>query len=341
MAAHAAYRMVLRDVEESADMSPPIPLREEYLKHCSWGRHRDIGGPPRKSHQALHAPFDERGRRDKIEDWVLDDRGPGGTLPPADDIRARSNARFPSEVRVMKLFPVLAVSLLAVGGLVACASKSEPEQEQDKGLEGDGVGSADSAPDTNPAGVPYPTENIGTIERKGDKPGNRIKNFKFLGYPDGNVAGGLQPISLAQYFDPTGEKYQIIHIQAAGVWCSACQGETRAVVPLKEQLEAKKAVWLVSLAEGPTAGVPSKQKDLDGWIKRFESPYTHWLDPGNANLGPFYDRTALPWNADIDARTMEILTSGTGGAPSGEYVLQEIDKALALAAKSTLVGSPQ
>lgn len=240
----------------------------------------------------------------------------------------------------MKLLPVLAVSLLAVGGLVACASKSD-QTEQDKGLEGDGVGTADSAPDTNPDGVPYPTENIGTIPRKGDKAGNRIANYKFLGYPDGDTAGGLKPISLAQFFDPTGEKIQIIHIQAAGVWCSACQGETKAVVPIQEKLLAKKAIWLVSLAEGPTPGQPAKKGDLDGWIKRFDSPYTHWLDPANANLGPFYDRTALPWNANIDARTMEILTSGTGGFADADRILQEVDDALDLAKKSTLVGTPQ
>lgn len=233
----------------------------------------------------------------------------------------------------MKIAPVLAASLLS--GLVACAS-SKSTVEQDKGLEGEGVAAASTAPDTNPEGIPYPTDNIGTIERKGTRPGNRIPNFKFLGYPDADKSGGLQPISLAQFYDPTGTKYKIIHIQASGVWCTACQAETETVVPMKAELEAKGAIWLVSLAEGKTPGVPSTQKDLDGWIATFKSPYTHWLDPGNANLGPFYDRTALPWNANIDATTMEILTSGTGGVASPEGIHAELDEALELAAKSTL-----
>jgi hypothetical protein len=232
----------------------------------------------------------------------------------------------------MKTGPVIAASLLL--GLVACASSKTSGPEQDKGLEGDGVGAADTAPDTNPDGVPYPTDNIGTVERKGvgtdAKPGNRIANFKFLGYPNADTAGGLQPISLAQFFDPTGTRYRVIHIQASGVWCSACQMETKVVVPMKADLEAKKAVWLVSLAEGRTPGEPSKQADLDKWIASFKSPYTHWLDPGNKNLGPFYDRTALPWNANIDARTMEILRAGTGAVDSRERVIAEIDEALEL-----------
>jgi hypothetical protein len=234
--------------------------------------------------------------------------------------------------------PVLAASVLALIAFAACASSSTPSTpEQDKGLEGPGVGAADSAPDTNPAGDKYPTENIGTTPRKGEKPGNLIQNFKFLGYPDADKSQGLKPISLAQYYDPTGSKYRIIHIQAAGVWCSACQAETQTVVPMKAVLEEKKAVWLVSLAEGPTPGQPSKQKDLDGWIAEFKSPYTHFLDPGNANLGPFYDRTALPWNANIDAKTMEILTSGTGGIVKTEGIIEEIDNALKLADSSKVV----
>ncbi len=138
------------------------------------------------------------------------------------------------------------------------------------------------------------------------------------------------PISLAQYFDPSGERYSIIHIQAAGVWCSACRSETTALVPIADKLKEKKAVWLVSLAEGPTQGQPSKPRDLDGWIADFDSPFTHFLDPDNKNLGPFYDRTALPWNADIDAKTMEILTSGTGAVVTGDRILEEIDAAIAL-----------
>jgi hypothetical protein len=241
----------------------------------------------------------------------------------------------------MKIARVFVAPLLLV--MAACASKSEAP-EQDKGLEGTGVGAADSAPDKSPYGDPYPTDNIGTTPRQGDRPGSRIQNFKFLGYPSApseagggpDTSKGLQPISLANYFDPKGEHIKIIHIQASGVWCSACQAETEVVVPMAKKLAEMKAVWLVSLAEGPTPGTPSSQKDLDGWIAEFKSPYTHWLDPKNKNLGPFYDATALPWNANIDATTMEILTSGTGAVTSEDGIVEEIDKSLALASKSTL-----
>src|SRR5687768_2765882 len=56
--------------------------------------------------------------------------------------------------------------------------------------------------DTNPDGDPYPTDNIGGRPRGGGRRGDRIANFKFQGYRDGDRSKGLAPISLAEYFDP-------------------------------------------------------------------------------------------------------------------------------------------
>jgi hypothetical protein len=223
---------------------------------------------------------------------------------------------------------LLSASALLVMGVWAggCGSKQDP------GLQGPGATSADSAPDTNPEGVPYPTDDIGRLPRKisPPTPGNRIANFKFLGYPNADESQGLQPLSLADYYDPTGNTYALIHIQAAGVWCSACKEETGVIVNLKPDFDKRKVVWLVSMAEGPTPNTPSQQKDLNNWIAQYKSPFTHWLDPSNANLGPFYDRSALPWNANIDAKTMEILTSATGTVATKDYILKDLDDAIAM-----------
>ena len=221
----------------------------------------------------------------------------------------------------MKIVRLLAVPTLVA--LVACSSSNTPV-EQDKGVEGEGVGAADSAPDVNPDGVPYPTDNVGTSPRLGNRKGNRLQNFKFLGYPDANVGGGLQPISMAQFFDPEGKKYKLIRIVASGSWCPPCQAEAQMVAPLKQKFEEKKIVWLTSLSEGPTYG-PSTKKDLDKWIDDFKSPHTHWLDPANKNFGPFYDRAAIPWNATVNAQTMEILDSKTGAPRSEEDLWGELD----------------
>ena len=228
-------------------------------------------------------------------------------------------------VRAQQGDPMNKASLLLAGSffvLSACSSETAAPA-QDTGLEGE---SAEiDAPDTNPYGVAYPTTNLGTQQRSGTKPGNLINNFKFLGYPDGNPANGLQPMSLARFFDPEAREYKILHIQASGVWCVYCQKETEVVTPLAPKLKERKVIWMVSMAEGPTQGKPSTQKDLDGWIAEYKSPFPHVLDPGNKNLGIFYDAAALPWNANINAKTMEILQAGTGAHTTEESILTELD----------------
>ena len=226
---------------------------------------------------------------------------------------------------------IASLSFLALIALAACSSNSTGTDgtgtpaNQDKGLGGDGDTAAAAAPDKNPDGVPYPTTNIGTNPRAGATPGNTLANYKFLGYPDGDMTKGLQPISMATLFDPTGARVQLIHIQASGSWCTYCQAETRTITPMRQKLADRKVAWIISLAEGATPGTPSTASDLNKWISQFKAPYTHLLDPANKNFGPFYDAAALPWNANINAKTMEILSSGVGATTAEAAILDDLD----------------
>lgn len=233
-------------------------------------------------------------------------------------------------MNIARVLPLPLVALAALAFACSSSSSTASAPPQDPGLTGDGdENTAVQAPDANPDGVPYPTAGIGTKPRSGTKAGNRIQNFKFYGYPNGDEAQGLQPVALANYFDPEAKNVQLIHIQASGTWCPHCEKELEAVTPIKAELDKRKVVWLVSIAEGPTPGVPSKKADLDSWMSEFKPPYTHVLDPGNKNLGPFYDAAALPWNANVDARTMEILSAGVGAVETSDGILQELDSTIA------------
>jgi hypothetical protein len=228
---------------------------------------------------------------------------------------------------------IASLSFLALIALAACSSSNSTgttdgtatPANQDKGLGGTGDTAAAAAPDKNPAGIAYPTTNIGTNPRAGTTPGNTLANYKFLGYPDGDMTKGLQPISMATLFDPTGQTVKLIHIQASGSWCVYCQEETKTITPMRQMLADRKVAWIISLAEGPTPGTPSTATDLNKWISQFKAPYTHLLDPANKNFGPFYDAAALPWNANINAKTMEILSSGVGATTTEQAILDDLD----------------
>jgi hypothetical protein len=211
--------------------------------------------------------------------------------------------------------------VLAASGAVACGGGS--------GAAGGDGGSAlqSSGHDANPYGVAYPPApagGYGHTARSGGTPGSVIQNFKFRGYAGGVVpaGGAMGVVSLADYFDPCGKTYKMIRLSAAAVWCGPCNQETDAYVAARADLASKGVVVLQFLFEGPAVGTAATQPILVDWAHQHASNLTEMLDPelADPDLGGFFQRDAIPWNADIDARTMEILTSteGFGGSVDAE-----------------------
>src|SRR5262249_27788975 len=114
--------------------------------------------------------------------------------------------------------------------------------------------------------------------------------------------------------DPGTKRYRLIHLVVSSVWSQASNQETDALIAAKSQLDAQQIVLLEALDEGPVVGTPATQGDLDQWIGTHGSNFTEMLDPGLANFGGFFEAVAVPWNADLDPRTMELLDSTTGWA---------------------------
>jgi len=214
---------------------------------------------------------------------------------------------------------------LALAGLVACSSGSMAPAET-AGADAaaaacspcDEGGSTTGTVGANPDGVPYPVPagGYGRTARAGNTPGSVIQNFKFLGYPDSDRSHGLQTIALADYYDPCNKTYKLLHLSVAGVWCVPCNEETTAVVTdlqsTTSTLHSNRVVFVQALDDGAVEGTPAKQSDLDYWVTSHDSNFTEMLDPGLANLGGFFNAAAIPWNCDIDPRTMEIIDSSVG-----------------------------
>jgi hypothetical protein len=196
---------------------------------------------------------------------------------------------------------------LWLAGLLACSSGAAAPAD---------AGAGTSPPDagTNPDGVPYPSPagGYGRTARSGTTPGSVIQNFHFQGYLNGDATQPLTTISLADYYDPCNKTYKLLHLSVAGVWCVPCDAETTAVVAAKSDLDAERVVFLQALDDGPTEGVPATVSDLNHWIQVHDSNFTEMLDPGLANLAGFFPAASVPWNCDIDPRTMEIIDASEG-----------------------------
>ncbi len=164
----------------------------------------------------------------------------------------------------------------------------------------------------NPDGIPYPTVGYGRNSRSGMTPGSIMPNYRFLGYPNSDTSMGLQTVALADYYDPCMKRYKLLHITVAGVWCNPCNEETSALVAGATQLAAEGAVVFQVLDDGTVMGTPATLADLNYWITSHRTTFSEALDPMLTNLGSLVDAASIPWNCDIDPRTMEILDQSNG-----------------------------
>jgi hypothetical protein len=235
--------------------------------------------------------------------------------------------------------------VIAFGGLVsslffACGSTPVPGP----GIDPPTIQSQCNVSEQNSYGVCYPTSDIGTSAHTGTVSGSRIANFAFTGYVPVNVTpisnpnppSATQTIHLGDYYDPQqkgvpgiigGVPIKLIHLSVAALWCGPCNDETDHVsgsnytgtnpAPADSwasQLAQDGIVFIQAINEGAVEGVGSTIADLNNWISpnRHNSDFTSMVDPEGQNLGIFFDAAAIPFNANIDARSMEILESDVG-----------------------------
>jgi hypothetical protein len=204
---------------------------------------------------------------------------------------------------------IWAAALLA--GALGCSSGSSGSPGVASGGDAGGTGTL-TGRSTNPDGVPYPAGPYGHDAPSGSAPGSVVQNFTFLGYPGGDTSKGLVPVSLADFYDPCGKRLKMLHIEVGGVWCTGCNQETDTMVAAKAQLDADGIVVLQVLNDGASEGVPATQGDLDVWIHAHNTTtFSEALNPDGALAG-FFNPKAMPYNCDIDPRTMEIVYAGVG-----------------------------
>jgi len=210
----------------------------------------------------------------------------------------------------MNLRLALISSALPVSLIVGCSSNS-----QDAGID-PGTQQQVEERNANPEGIAYPTKGIGVASRDGTKKGSVIQNFKFLGYPNEgavlNKKGNLKTVALADYYDPANKRFKLIHLVVSAVWCAPCNAETDAFVAAYPTLVDQGVVVVQGLSDGPDQSKGATQLDLDAWIDDHKSNFTQFLDPAVQKLGVFFKAAAVPWNAYVDPRTMEILYSNVG-----------------------------
>ena len=201
---------------------------------------------------------------------------------------------------------LVVVAAVTAACVVSCGS-SRPDDFPDPELPGRAA---------NPDGVPYPTDNIGGAERSRSRPGDRIPNFTFQGYVNGDRSKGLTTITMSDFFDPDQKRHKLLHLQAAATWCAYCSAELDNTVAVKDELEPEGIVFFEVVVSGNALQSGPSLGEFDGWVDRHKSTITTAIDVRARRLSALgIDGTVMPWDVLIDTRTMEILES-SGGSPA-------------------------
>ena len=140
------------------------------------------------------------------------------------------------------------------------------------------------------------------------------QNFCFRGWtrPDttAHTPTSLEELAFSTFHDETGERYELLLVNSAAVWCSVCQSEHRDLPARHEEFGPRGLVIFSALFQDARAE-PAKFDDLKVWVETFDTPFPMVLDPA-FQLGAYASPETAPLNLLIDARTMQILQKYVG-----------------------------
>ena len=125
-----------------------------------------------------------------------------------------------------------AVMLAASLGLCAncsgdSAQKRPPQNDLDAATSE--AGTLEAGPlglGTNPEGIAYPTENIGGQPRSASQAGQIFPNLILEGVLSAAAANTPVVMPMADYYDPAGLRYDLLHVIGIFMWCPHCNNET-------------------------------------------------------------------------------------------------------------------
>jgi hypothetical protein len=160
-------------------------------------------------------------------------------------------------------------------------------------------------------GVPYPTTNIGGRPGSGGQPGQIFPNLTLQGIRSSASLDTQTTVSFSEYFDPQGQRFDLLHVMGIFMWCPHCDNETKAVSNIAAWQSAHR-VAAVQIAMSGYGSDPATWSDLRKWITDHNLTIPVLLDAKGVQLGQYFQVGAVPVNIVVNPRTMEILAVDIG-----------------------------
>jgi hypothetical protein len=164
---------------------------------------------------------------------------------------------------------------------------------------------------TNPDGTAYPTTNIGGQPRTATQAGQIFPNLTLEGVRSAATMDTPAVVSMVEYFDPAGARYDLLHVIGIFMWCPHCNNETNNLSKIAAW-QADHRVAVVQIAMLGYGNASPGWSELQKWVSDHNLDFPVLVDGQGAQLGQYFSVNYVPLNIVVNPRTMEILAVDVG-----------------------------
>ena len=212
----------------------------------------------------------------------------------------------------------IAMAMLALAGLMASCSDTSNQTAfpispsstwPDADLSGSEVDA--DVPDGGASTPAYPTANIGGRPRTATQPGQIFPNLTLQGVRSAATVNTPATVSMAEYYDPDGLHYDLLHVMAIFMWCPHCNNETNDVSTIAAW-QTSHRVAAVQIAMLGYGNASPTWAELQKWVGDHKLAFPVLVDGQGAQLGQYFSVNYVPINIVVNPRSMEILAVDVG-----------------------------
>jgi hypothetical protein len=164
---------------------------------------------------------------------------------------------------------------------------------------------------SNPDGTRYPETNVGGQPRTSSHAGQVFPNLTLEGIRSAATIDTPAVVSMAEYYDPDGASYHLLHVIGVFMWCPHCNNETNNLMQIAGW-RTDHRVAVIQIAMEGYGGASPGWSELQKWVGDHSLDFPVVVDGQGAELGKYFSVNYVPLNVVVNPRTMEILAVDVG-----------------------------
>jgi hypothetical protein len=136
-------------------------------------------------------------------------------------------------------------------------------------------------------------------------------NLTFDGIRSAATLDTPATVSMSEYQDPAGARYDLLHVVGLFMWCPHCNNETNNLASIAAWRTASR-VAVVQIAMEGYGGESPTWSELQKWVSDHNVDFSVLIDSQGAQLGQYFPVDSVPVNIVVNPRTMEVLAVDIG-----------------------------